>query len=155
MAVLGCVVTGVLAAPWSLLGGVAMMCSFVLLAPPMLRPLCRLVLAGGLARLWPIEGELASRQLFRRPRRAALTVAVLIVALGAGIGLGHAILNSLADVRAWYRRALAADVVLLPLDPARAAEFSADGHSPVEKELAALADVRDLETVRLANVARA
>ena len=44
--------------------------------------------------------------------RTGLTVGVLVVAISSGLGLGHAILNNVNDVRQWYRRNMSGDFLL-------------------------------------------
>ena len=61
---------------------------------------------------WRVEGRLAIDQIVRQPIRTALTAGVLVVAVSNGIGLGHAIRDSVEDVLAWYGRMLKADWVL-------------------------------------------
>ena len=133
---------------WSVPAGVLMMLGFVLVVPPVLGPLSRLINYLGLQRLWPAEGELAQRQMFRNHTRAVLTTAVLVVALGNGVGLGHAILNSVDDVRSWYQRAMSGDAVLTPTDPQRSAEFSLTARQTMESQIEAISGVRQAETVR-------
>ena len=133
---------------WSLPAGVLMMLGFVLSVPPILGPLARLINRWALQWIWPAEGELAERQIFRNHTRVVLTTAVLVVALGNGVGLGHAILNSVADVRAWCGRIMSADVVVTPANPQRAAEFSLKTRDTMEARIESVVGVQQAETVR-------
>jgi len=133
---------------WSVPAGVLMMLGFVLVVPPLLGPLSRFINYFGLQRIWPAEGELAQRQMFRNHTRAVLTTAVLVVALGNGVGLGHAILNSVEDVRSWYQRAMSGDAMLTPTNPQRSGEFSLTARQTMESQIEAVEGVSQAETVR-------
>ncbi len=95
----------------SVVSGIALLLAFVAVTPFLLIPLVRL-----LGRLvpsrWRVEGALAVEQIARRPIRTALTAGVLVVAVSNGIGLGHAIRDSVDDVLNWYGKMLKADWVL-------------------------------------------
>jgi putative ABC transport system permease protein len=100
-----------LAAAAAIPAGVLMLVGFVTVIPALLRPVIRPV-----ARLFSpwtrMEGEIAATQLLQRPTRTGLTVGVLVVAISTGIGLGNAIINNVEDVRGWYRRLTAGDVMV-------------------------------------------
>ena len=118
---------GLLPGNWAIPAGLAMLVAFILLIPAVLRPL-----VGGLARLMPpamrTEGFLAARQMQHRSTRTSLTVGVLVVAISNGLGLGHAILNNVNDVRQWYRRSLSGDFFLQSLN------LSSPADAPVQEE---------------------
>lgn len=95
----------------SVVTGVALLLAFVALTPFALVPLVRL-LGRLVPRGWRIEGRLAVEQIARQPVRTALTAGVLVVAVSNGIGLGHAISDSVDDVLSWYGKMLKADWVL-------------------------------------------
>ena len=106
--------------------GVVFMVAFIPLALILLGPLLRL--AAFPARRWlGVEGALACRQLLRRRTRTGLTLAVLDLALGTGIGLGTTLTNNIDDVRAWLKSTHTGDffVRVMMEDPAegRAAEM--------------------------------
>ncbi|MFZ4637408.1 MAG: FtsX-like permease family protein, partial [Pirellulales bacterium] len=89
----------------SVVSGIALLLAFVSLTPflmiPLVRFLGRFVPAG-----WRIERTLAVEQIVRQPIRTALTAGVLVVAVSNGIGLGHAIRDSVDDVLGWYGKML-------------------------------------------------
>lgn len=95
----------------SVLSGIALLLAFVTMTPFLLIPLVRLLGRAVPAR-WRVEGRLAVEQIVRQPIRTALTAGVLVVAVSNGIGLGHAIRDSVEDVLAWYGKMLKADWVL-------------------------------------------
>jgi putative ABC transport system permease protein len=95
----------------SVVSGIALLLAFVALTPFLINPIVRLL--GSFVPLrWRIERTLAVEQIVRHPVRTALTAGVLVVAVSNGIGLGHAIRDSVDDVLAWYGRMLRADWVL-------------------------------------------
>ena len=112
-----------------------MLLGFVFWVPPILPAISR-----GLQRLLSVcwlrcESELAVRQTCRNQIRTSLTVAVLIVALANGIGMGHSLLNNVADVRRWYERAMLGDAILFvigPVDRAVEDEFTKLGKPSIE-----------------------
>lgn len=91
--------------------GLLMLISFVMLIPLLLRPLAR-AMEWLLSPLLKTEGSLATEQLLQRATRAGLTVGVLVVAINNGLGLGNAIINNVNDIRQWFRRTMAGDVIL-------------------------------------------
>ncbi len=91
--------------------GVLMLVGFIAVIPALLRPVVR-SLAGLLAPWLKMEGDFAAEQLLQRSTRTGLTVGVLVVAISSGVGMGNAIINNVDDVRGWYRRMTAGDVML-------------------------------------------
>ena len=88
---------------------------------------------------------IASRQARQRVTRIGLTVGVLVVALCNGLGLGHAILNNVGDVRAWYRRSMSGDYFLQSTrSPAKAATESDTDLSPQIREIPGVARVEQI-----------
>jgi putative ABC transport system permease protein len=102
---------GILPPRASVVSGVVLLLAFVAFTPFFLIPLVRF-LGGFVPSRWRIEGRLAVAQIVRQPIRTALTAGVLVVAVSNGIGLGHAIRDSVDDVLGWYARMLKADWVL-------------------------------------------
>ncbi|MCE9630470.1 MAG: FtsX-like permease family protein [Planctomycetia bacterium] len=131
----------------SVVSGIALLLAFVSLTPFLLIPLVRL-----LGRLvpsrWQVEGRLAVDQIVRQPIRTALTAGVLVVAVSNGIGLGHAIRDSVEDVLAWYGKMLKADWVLTQAGALSVSreERGADSRrmERIVRELAGVADVEGI-----------
>jgi putative ABC transport system permease protein len=96
--------------------GATFMASFVLWIPWLIYPLGPL-LSRLMTLVLGIEGELAYRQVQRRPTRTALTIGVLFIAAGTGIGLGTIVINNVDDVRTWYRQILAGDFFVRAILP--------------------------------------
>lgn len=105
------VARGALRVEWAIPAGLIMLVAFIFLIPALLLPFTKVIvsmLRGSLA----TTAMLASRQAEQRTTRMGLTVGVLVVALSNGLGLGHAILNNVDDVRSWYRRTMSGDFFL-------------------------------------------
>ncbi len=119
---IGCITQRV-APMFSIPAGIGMLLGFVLTIPPLLRPLGRGISRLLLAPWFPGESEIALRQLYRNQPRATLTTAVIVIALSNGIGLGHTLINTLADVQTWYRRTMSGDLFLRPVVSEQAALF--------------------------------
>ena len=132
--------------------GLGMMLGFVLMVPPLLPPAARLLTRVCLSRIWPAEGALAQDQVFQSRLRTALTTAVVVVALANTIGLGHGLLNSVEDVRDWYRRAMSADLILMPATAETASEFGLQAKEGPELQLRQLPGVAAVQTVRFVTV---
>ncbi len=130
-----------------ILAGVTMLLGFALWVPPLLPFIARFL--SRLLSFWRCESEIAVRQTCRNQIRTSLTVAVLIVALANGIGMGHSLLNNVEDVRRWYQRAMLGDVLLQVNDSPLA--FSVK-EGTTEGELASLAVGTSVETMRFASV---
>jgi putative ABC transport system permease protein len=91
--------------------GVLMLVGFIAVIPAVLRPVVR-ASASVLSPLVRMEGGFAADQLLERPTRTGLTVGVLVVAVSTGIGMGNAVINNVNDVRQWFSRIAAGDVLL-------------------------------------------
>lgn len=138
---LALVVVGRLPPRAAVVGGIAMLSSFVAATSVVLPPLARL-LALVVPRRYRIETVLATAQILRRPVRTALTTGVLVVAVTNGVGLGHAIRDNVEDVQGWFVRALRADWLVM-----QAGVLSADRERARATSAAVEADVRALEGV--------
>ncbi|MFM8734041.1 MAG: FtsX-like permease family protein [Pirellulales bacterium] len=134
----------------SVVSGITLLLAFVAFTPFLVIPLVRL-LGRLVPAAWRIEGTLAVEQIARQPIRTALTAGVLVVAVSNGIGLGHAIRDSVDDVLGWYSRMLRADWVLTQagaLSVSRA-ERGADSRQ-LEAAVRGLDDVSQVEGIGVA-----
>ena len=134
----------------SVVSGVVLLLAFVAFTPLLLIPLVRL-----LGRLvpsrWRIEGALAVSQIVRQPVRTALTAGVLVVAVSNGIGLGHAIRDSVDDVLGWYAKMLKADWVLTQAGALSVSRQDRGAASrAMQEEVARLDGVADVEGIGVA-----
>ncbi|MFM7413582.1 MAG: ABC transporter permease [Planctomycetota bacterium] len=141
---------GILPPRASVVSGVAMLLAFVALTPFVLLPLVR-VLGRLVPSRWRIEGTLAVEQIVRHPIRTALTAGVLVVAVSNGIGLGHAIRDSVEDVLGWYGKMLKADWVLTQAGALSASrEERSVASQAMEAEVRGLPGVASVEGIGVA-----
>ncbi len=108
---LGLVTLGRLSAEAAIPAGVLMLVGFIAVIPAVLGPVIR-ALARLLGPWTKMEGSFAAGALLERPMRTGLTVGVLVVAISTGVGMGNAIINNVNDVRSWFRRMTAGDIML-------------------------------------------
>ncbi len=105
--------------------GVLMLVGFIAVIPALLRPVVR-SLETILGPWLKMEGDFAAEQLLHRATRTGLTVGVLVVAISSGVGMGNAIINNVDDVRGWYRRMTAGDIMLSGPSADEVSEVSRD-----------------------------
>lgn len=146
---LGCI-QGVVPISLAVPSGVASMALVVLIIPAIVDPLARLV-ARALHPFLQLEGRLAHRQLLRRPIRTSLTIGVLFIAVGTGVGLGTAIINNVEGVREWQRRTVVADFVVRAMFPDPTTGQAAEMPIQVRDEIAKIPGVVNVDTFRLLN----
>ena len=146
----GLMIVGIWPPRASVVSGIALLLAFVSVTPflmiPLVRFLGRFVPAG-----WRIERTLAVEQIVRQPIRTALTAGVLVVAVSNGIGLGHAIRDSVDDVLGWYGKMLRADWVLTQAGALSVArEERASDSRKMEAEVRGLDGVVEVEGIGVA-----
>ena len=134
----------------SVVSGVVLLLAFVAFTPFFLIPLVR-ILGRLVPSRWRIEGRLAVEQIVRQPIRTALTAGVLVVAVSNGIGLGHAIRDSVDDVLGWYGKMLRADWVLTQAGALSVSRQDRGAASrEMEQEVRGLDGVADVEGIGVA-----
>ena len=134
----------------SVVSGVVLLLAFVAFTPFFLIPLVR-ILGRLVPPRWRIEGRLAVEQIVRQPIRTALTAGVLVVAVSNGIGLGHAIRDSVDDVLGWYGKMLRADWVLTQAGALSVSRQDRGAASrEMEQEVRGLDGVADVEGIGVA-----
>lgn len=101
-------------------------------------------LVGSLVPSRPALRRLCNEQLLRRRLRTALTLSVLIVAIGNGLGVGHAIQSNIEDVRSWFRRLFNSEFLLVPSAPAKGID-----DSDLQEEISRIAGVQGVASIRL------
>ncbi len=135
---------------FSIVLGALAVALFVLVLPPLVRPLA--ALAGGLlGPLGPSQVRLAQRQVVRRPVRSALTIGVVYVAMSIGIGLGSIITTTVGDVRTWYRQTLQGDFFLRTAFPNTTTGESVLVPDALEEEVGRIPGVTSVDTMRFFN----
>ncbi len=101
---------------WSAL---ILLIGLVLMLPAVLLPLS--AVAGYLfQRMAPVEGKLARLQLLRHHSRTTLTIGVVFIAISTGVGLANSVMDTVENVRKWYRKAVVADFVVRAEAPSMA-----------------------------------
>jgi putative ABC transport system permease protein len=119
----------------------------VLLTPILLRPLAR-------AAMWilgpflRVEGRLAHRQILRHRTRSSLTAGVLFIASATGVGLACAILDSVQDVRQWYKHVIVGDFFIRALMPDMATGLSPDLPDELGREIRKVPSITNVDTGR-------
>jgi putative ABC transport system permease protein len=127
--------------------GVLMLVGFIAVIPALVGPAVR-TFARPLAPLTRIEGEFAAQQLLERPTRTGLTVGVLVVAISTSLGLGNAILTNVNDVRAWFRRSVSGEILLIDSSASEEAPRQVNGPQQVRQAIARQAGVVDVTEQR-------
>jgi putative ABC transport system permease protein len=131
--------------------GVVFMASFVLLVPALLGPLAHAV--GLLLRpLLHLEAELADRQVRRRPVRTSLTIGVVYLAVGMGVGLGTTIINNVDQVRQWYGKTVSGDFFLRAQFPNTATGETEQIDPALESEIRKVPGIASIDTVNFFTV---
>ncbi len=130
---------------------ILLLTGLVLLLPVALRPLTS-VTAVVLRRLAPVEGRLARLQLLRHHSRTTLTVGVVFIAISTGIGLANSVMDNVADVRNWYRKAIVADFFVRATAPDMATGTSADLPDTVGPEINKIPGIISKDAMRFVNV---
>ena len=127
---------------------VMLLISLVLLLPLVLRPLTWLSqwLMQPLVR---VEARLARRQLLRHSGRTTLTIGVLFVAVGTGLGLANSVVDNVEDVRHWYRTAIVGDFFVHAQMPDMETGLSAAVPEVVGEQIQQVAGITRLASVRL------
>ena len=131
----------------AIVAGLVMLGSFVLLTTVVLSPITRLAAVAS-RWWWPVEADLAKTHVLRHPWRTLLTVGILVVAISNAIGMGSAVMDTIDDIRAWHRRALAGDFFLARSNDHSSAKVEVVGEEPLEARVAKLPNVARVEPVR-------
>ncbi|WP_153557238.1 ABC transporter permease [Roseimaritima sediminicola] len=132
---------------YSAWAGALLLSGLVLLVPLVTRPIST-ALSRLLRGVVPIESKLALQQLLRHHTRTSLTIGVLFVGLSTGVGMASSVIDNVADIRGWYRKAFVADLFLRAMSPDMATGLAADLPDEVGIQLAAVPHIRSLGTAR-------
>lgn len=101
---------------YAVYGGMAMVMSALLLLHILMDPLSTLASAC-LRPFMGVSATLAHRQLMRNRSRTSITAGVLFIACATGVGMAHTILDSVEDVRSWYKKVLTGDFFIRTMVP--------------------------------------
>lgn len=94
------------------------------------------------------EATLAWKQILRRRMRSTLTAGVLFVAAAAGISMAYAILDSVEDIRDWYRQAIVGDFFVRAMIPDLATGESAPLPDEIDSDIRSIQGIRSLDTAK-------
>ena len=128
-------------------GGFGLLLGLVLLVPLVLAPGSTLI-ASLFPKRFGVEGSLALKQILRHRGRTSLTVGVLFVAGSTGTGLAHSILDSIHNVKNWYRQTFPGDYYVRSLLPDMGSGQSADLPEGLDLELAKIPGIAYLDRVK-------
>jgi putative ABC transport system permease protein len=141
---------GAIAAPYASallapsVAGLLAGCAFCV--PAVVMPVLR-ALSNLLNRTFGISGRIALCQLLRRPARTGLTSGVLFIAIAAAVGFGHWQMNTLDDLKRWYRNAIVADFLVRGSVPDSSFLLTAPIPEALESEIAAVPNVERVDKV--------
>ncbi len=129
-----------------------MLIGLVLLMPLALKPLCR-VATIVMTPIMGITTPLAAGQLLRRRTRTALTVGVLFIALAMGMGMGSGIVDSIRDVKSWYRNTIVGDLFVRAGIPSGTGETKPiPDEDGMRKSLEAIPGIAKFDEARFTNI---
>ncbi|MEQ1825023.1 MAG: FtsX-like permease family protein [Pirellula sp.] len=106
-------------------GAVLMKVGIVFLLPGVIADLTAIVVM----LMYPFlrtEGKLARRQLLRHRSRSSLTIGIVFIAMGTGLGMASTILDNIRNVEGWYQRAIIGDFFIRAAMPDMNSGQSAD-----------------------------
>ncbi|MCX7429070.1 MAG: FtsX-like permease family protein [Planctomycetia bacterium] len=95
-----------------------------------------------------VEGRLAHRQILRHRTRSSLTAGVLFIASATGVGLACAILDSVQDVRQWYKHVIVGDFFIRAMMPDMATGMSPDLPDELGREIRQVPGITNVDTGR-------
>jgi putative ABC transport system permease protein len=123
----------------------------VLMLPTVLKPFSSYV-ALLLRRFAPVEGKLARLQLLRHRSRTTLTVGVVFIAISTGIGLANSVMDTVENVRNWYRKTIVADFTVRAEALGMATGTAADLPDSVGSEIKKVDGIKSLDALRFRRV---
>ncbi len=94
------------------------------------------------------EGMLARRQILRHRGRSSLTIGIVFIAMGTGLGMASTILDNIGNVEAWYSRSIVGDFFLRAAMPDMNSGQSADMPYGLTEKVQAMPGVALVDTLR-------
>jgi putative ABC transport system permease protein len=126
--------------------GLIMLIGLVMINGSVLTPQARLV-ATLLKPLFPVEAQLALKQVLRHHVRSTLTVGVLFIAGSTGVGMANSILDCVRDVRDWSKQAIVGDYFVRAMMPDMATGTAADLPEELGIDLEKLPHIASLDGI--------
>jgi putative ABC transport system permease protein len=99
-------------------------------------------------RFIPVEGKLARLQLLRHHSRTTLTIGVVFIAISTGIGLANSVMDTVENVRSWYKKAVVADFIVRAEAPSMATGAAANVPDSLGPELKKVSGVTNVDGLR-------
>src|SRR6185369_7315865 len=96
----------------------------------------------------PVEGKLARLQLLRHHSRTTLTIGVVFIAISTGIGLANSVMDTVENVRDWYRKAIVADFFVRAEAPSMATGAATNVPDSIGPEIKKVAGIETIDALR-------
>ena len=130
---------------------IPLLIGLILLIPAVLGDLTRVV-SWLLSFLFKTEGMLARRQILRHRGRSSLTIGIVLIAMGGGLGLSSTILDNVRNIEGWYSRAVKGDFFIRAAMPDMSSGKSAEMPDGLIEKVTAMPGVDLVDSLRFAPV---
>lgn len=94
------------------------------------------------------EGMLARRQILRHRGRSSLTIGIVFIAMGTGLGMASTILDNIGNVEGWYSRTIVGDFFVRAAMPDMNSGQSADMPVGLTEKVVAMPGVALVDSLR-------
>ena len=94
------------------------------------------------------EGMLARRQILRHRGRSSLTIGIVFIAMGTGLGMASTILDNIGNVESWYTRSIVGDFFVRAAMPDMNSGQAADMPDGLVEKVIAIPGVALVDTLR-------
>ena len=94
------------------------------------------------------EGMLARRQILRHRGRSSLTIGIVFIAMGTGLGMASTILDNIGNVESWYKRSIVGDFFVRAAMPDMNSGQAADMPDGLAEKVIAMPGVALVDTLR-------
>lgn len=94
------------------------------------------------------EGMLARRQILRHRGRSSLTIGIVFIAMGTGLGMASTILDNIGNVESWYSRSIVGDFFVRAAMPDMNSGQSADMPAGLAEKVVAMPGVALVDSLR-------
>src|SRR5262249_17821968 len=86
--------------------------------------------------------------LLRHHSRTTLTIGVVFIAISTGIGLANSVMDTVENVRSWYRKAVVADFVIRAEAPSMATGSATNVPDSLQPEIKKVTGVKNVDGLR-------
>ncbi|HUP78177.1 MAG TPA: FtsX-like permease family protein [Pirellula sp.] len=129
------------------LGTMMMKVGIVFLLPALIGDLTAWV-AWLLSPFLKTEGMLARRQILRHRGRSSLTIGIVFIAMGTGLGMASTILDNIGNVEGWYSKSIVGDFFVRAAMPDMNSGQSADMPDGLVEKVMSMPGVALVDTLR-------